>query len=608
MLGGSNAKQIYENFVRQIAALQTKVHEEYELNKQLQLNVESDKEHSGEDEMRIEKIELNNFKRFTHLIVENIPESAKLVVLVGPNGSGKTSFMEAMNHYYKCSGYDDFGDYQYLSKKGNNEKYAFSQWRSVALNLVDIVFYNATFPKNIEKSNIKGHFYFRSAYRNEPDFKIDSMQRQKNPTDILRLSTLIQNDQTVSKNYQRLVANTISGVFDGANDKKTVEYLREELIGKIQVAIERVFEDLKLSSLGNPLSNGNFYFTKGITENFHYRNLSAGEKSAFDLILDMVVQSRYYSDAIYCIDEPEAHMHTKLQGKVLRELYLLTPGKSQLWLSTHSIGMLQEAAEIEKECPGTVVFLDFGGRDFDSDQIIRPAQIGKAVLDKFYELAFGDFAKLMLPQTIVFCEGDPNGGKRKDFDKTIYTAIFEQTHPEAFFISGGSCNDIENIESKHGEIISTLLKNARLIKIVDRDDRSEREIEELSQKGIRVLKKRNLESYLLDDALIKKLCDSVDKTKEYDECLKEKEAAIQDAISRGRAPDDLKSASGSIYTSLKKRLGLTKCGNNPDTFMRDTMVSFITPDTEIYIQLEAEIFGEENLGETADGENETRNI
>ena len=53
--------------------------------------------------MKIKKIELKNFKRFTHLIVEDIPKTTKLVVLVGPNGSGKTSFMEAMNHYYKCA-------------------------------------------------------------------------------------------------------------------------------------------------------------------------------------------------------------------------------------------------------------------------------------------------------------------------------------------------------------------------------------------------------------------------------------------------------------------------------------------------------------------------
>lgn len=549
--------------------------------------------------MRIKRIELNNFKRFTHLIVKDIPESAKLVVLVGPNGSGKTSFMEAMNHYHKCAGYGEAGDYQYLSKKGNIEQYDFSQWRSVALDFVDIIFYNVTFPKRIGQSNIKGHFYFRSAYRNEPDLEIKSIRRQDDPTASVRLPTLIQDDRTVSNNYQRLVANTIANVFDRANDQKTVELLREELIGKIRAAIERIFDDLKFSSLGNPIINGNFYFTKGTVENFHYRNLSAGEKSAFDLILDMVVQSKYYPDAVYCIDEPETHMHTKLQGKVLRELYQLVPDNSQLWLSTHSIGMLQEAEEIEKEHPGTVAFLDFGSRDFDSDQIICPAKIGKAALDKFYELAFGDFAKLMLPQTIVFCEGNPNGGKRKDFDKTIYTVIFEQTHPEAFFISGGSCNDIEDIESKHGEIISTLLKNTKLIKIVDRDDRSEHEVEELYQKRIQVLRKRNLESYLLDDTLIRKLCEHVNQPEKYSECIEKKQEAIARSIDRGNAPDDIKSARGDIYNALKSILALTQCGNNADSFIRDTMAPLFTSEMDIYKELEQEIFSPQDLGGNA---------
>ena len=360
------------------------------------------------------------------------------------------------------------------------------------------------------------------------------------------------------------------------------------------MAISRVFEDLEFSSVGEPLTNGNFYFTKGTTKDFSYQNLSAGEKSAFDLILDMVVQSKYYPDAVYCIDEPELHMHTKLQGKVLRELYLLIPGRSQLWVSTHSIGMLQEAEDIEKEHPDTVVFLDFGNRDFDTDQIIRPSRIGKAVMDKFYELAFGDFAKLLLPKTIVFCEGDPNGGKRKDFDKTIYSTIFSDTHPEAFFISGGSCNDIENIEKTSGEIIQTLLTGTKVIKIVDRDDRSLQEVADLAKTGIKVLNRRNLESYVLDDAVIKKLCDKVGKPEEYVACIQEKQKALTDSVSRGNAPDDFKKASGGIYISLKRRLSLTQCGNNPDPFMRDTLAPLITPDMDVYKELEAEIFGDDN--------------
>lgn len=543
--------------------------------------------------MKIKRMELTNFKRFTHLVVDGIPESTKLVVLVGPNGSGKTSFMEAMNHYYKYSGYYDFGDYHYLSKEGNQKQFENRNWTQIAQQLVKIDFFDISFPNKLGNDEIKGHFYFRSAYRNEPDFRVDAMQRQNDPTSTIRLPSLIQNDLTVSANYQRLIANTISSVYDKANDSKKVVDLRNELTGKISAALQRVFDDLSFTSLGEPLNNGSFYFTKGIAENFHYRNLSAGEKSAFDLILDMVVQSHYYQNAIYCIDEPEAHMHTSLQGRVLRELYSLLPGDSQLWLSTHSIGMLQEAEEIEKNNPGSVAFLEFGNRDFDTDQIIRPSIISRTVLNKFYELALGDFAKLMLPKTIVFCEGSSTGNRRKDFDKTVYSTIFENEYPNTMFLSGGSCNDLESLETRLGDVMKSVLNKSEVIKIVDRDDRTDNEVKELLQKGIRTLSKRNLESYLLDDTVIRELCKSVGKMEQYDECLKRKEEAISNSVMRGNPDNDMKSASGEIYNALKEILGLTQCGNTADSFLRDTMAPLITPETEVYKQLEMDIFKSE---------------
>lgn len=244
--------------------------------------------------MRIKRVELNDFKRFTHLTVEDIPETAKLIVLVGPNGSGKTSFMEALNHYYKFAGYGDVGESNYLSKIDVKRKFEFGEWYSLASKTVDIDFYDAAYPKDVGRSNIKGHFYFRSAYRNEPDFVIDTMRKQDDPTKTVHLKSLIQNDQSVSSNYQRLIANSISELYKSENNQKDVATLRSELTGKISASIERVFEDLHFSSLGDPLQNGNFYFTKGTTKDFPYKNLSAGEKSAFDLILDLVVQSKYY--------------------------------------------------------------------------------------------------------------------------------------------------------------------------------------------------------------------------------------------------------------------------------------------------------------------------
>ncbi len=47
--------------------------------------------------MKIKNIQIRNFKRFTDLKIEGIPETAKMVVLVGPNGCGKSSVFEAFN-------------------------------------------------------------------------------------------------------------------------------------------------------------------------------------------------------------------------------------------------------------------------------------------------------------------------------------------------------------------------------------------------------------------------------------------------------------------------------------------------------------------------------
>jgi len=42
--------------------------------------------------VKIKEVKLKRFKRFTDLKLTGIPETAKLIVLVSPNGSGKTSF------------------------------------------------------------------------------------------------------------------------------------------------------------------------------------------------------------------------------------------------------------------------------------------------------------------------------------------------------------------------------------------------------------------------------------------------------------------------------------------------------------------------------------
>lgn len=533
--------------------------------------------------MKVKTIKINKFKRFTDLTITDIPDSARLIILAGPNGSGKTSLFEAFNHWYRFKGFNSTGSKDYYEKINTED--SGNQWYQ---NKVEIEFHQPFAVNNREE--VKGKFYFRTAYRNEPDFTVSNLNKQQDPTKHIKLETLMQNDITVSENYQRLISATLSGVFEQANNLKTVETLREELVGKIKQSLSNVFEDLNLSSIGDPLSNGSFYFVKGVSKDFHYKNLSAGEKSVFDLLLDMIIKSIYYPDAIFCIDEPEAHMHTRLQAKVLKELFSLVPENSQLWISTHSIGMLKQAEDLEKAFPGSVVFLDFDNRDFDLSELITPAIINKTIWDRFFDLAFADFSQLIAPQRIVFCEGTSQGRKYKDFDAQIYGKIFESKYHDTKFISIGSSTEIENIENQSVKIVSNILKSSSILKFVDRDGKSSEEIAELSAKGIKTSKRRHIECYLLDDEIIEKLCVSIGKPELIEQCLQAKQIAIQDSVSRGNPTDDIKSASGQIFTELKRILSLTQGGNNTSAFLRDTMTPMVTEETTIYKELESEIF------------------
>ena len=74
-------------------------------------------------------------------------------------------------------------------------------------------------------------------------------------------------------------------------------------------------------------------------------------------------------------------------------------------------------------------------------------------------------------------------------------------------------------------------------------------VSELRKGGVRVLSRRNLESYLFDNEVLKALAASVEKADETEELLTKKESICAARI--GDAKDDLKPASGEIYVACK---------------------------------------------------------
>lgn len=530
--------------------------------------------------MKIKKIHIEQFKRFTDLTIKGIPETAKLVVLVGPNGCGKSSLFDAFKVWHILKGYNNAADNDYCKKDALEQRQSYE--------LVNIDFHNNVDTYSREK--FRETFYFRTAYRNSPAINLSSLSKVSSPLERVDNRMMIQNDETVIENYQRLMSKTVASLYDTSNNDKTVKALRDELINKIREPLHRLFPDLLLTEIGLVTDKAEFYFSKGCIEKYGYEKLSGGEKAAFDLLLDLVVKNEYYKDTVFCIDEPETHIHTALQAKLLNELFSLIPTESQLWIATHSFGMLKEAKRLKEKYPNEVVFLNFDGYDFDDVVTIEPSECDAVLWNKMLEITLGDYSSYIIPESIVFCEGTSQGRKRKDFDKRCYENIFGSKYASAMFYSLGGCADI--VEKKAVEnFVRNLSPASNIIKVIDRDDRSQDEINDLVAEGIKVLARRHLECYLLDDEVLEKWCNSVGKPNKVSDMLQIKNQKMADSVARGNPIDDVKSAANDICTEGKKLLGITACGNNGEAIMRDTLAKLITPDMAIYQVLENEIFG-----------------
>ena len=535
--------------------------------------------------MRIKSIRLKDFRRFTDLNITGIPESSRLVVLIGPNGVGKSSVFEGflVKSQERRGNFRLDADRQWYYDKALDGAVPSQSTHEVTKRVTIEMHSSADQQMDWSRS-----FCIRTAYRHQADFRVDTVNRVMPAHEQTRFGRIIDGDAAVADDYSRLVWKLFAEQFTDKYKHFVIQDYHRELLQEIQDAVEDLFASphLELQDFGGPDEMGSFRFSKGTARDFHYKNLSGGEKAAFDLLLDLFIKRDDYPEGIFCIDEPEAHVAPALHGRLLNAMMGLVSPNSQLWIATHSIGFVRGAFERMKE-HGDVAFLDFSDYDFDQQSTVHmaPRIPDTSFWRRTYRVTLDDLADLIAPASVVLCEG-AGGSDSLGFDAECYTKIFDESHPETLFVGRGGSKDVQNSE-RLVELIALIAKGINVWRLVDRDEMPDGGREHQVAQGIRVLRRRELENYLYDPLVLCSFLDMRGKAELSGEVIK----FVGDLIPPERFEmEDIKVHTQKILQFLKKESQLPGLGNSRQDFARWHLVPALKRTPQVLKELEEDVF------------------
>lgn len=544
--------------------------------------------------MRISKCTIKEFKRFKNFTIDLGNNPARIVALVGPNGCGKSSvfdaFLEKLSYFNGRIGKDQgFRNYEGTSKifyREIEDPYNqinidfFDDETNKVLNISDLL------NKESFKTNPKKIFSFRSPYRYSTDLQVREIKATKPIEDnSYGASSSIMLDKRMEENYRNLFAYYHR--YLNNNDKRPSE-AKKDVLGMLNDSIKNCL-DIEISSLGNVEANqGTLFFKKlGSDQEFEFDCLSAGEKEVVDLLLDLFLRAEKYPDSIFLFDEPELHINTSIQRKLLKEIEKMVGKDGQIWIATHSIGFLRALQDDFSENSQVIKFSSEYG--FDSETIIlKPMQKNRYEWMSIFETALDDLAGLISPKRIIYCEGrdkPDSRGNERGMDAKVLNNIFNKEYPDTLFVSSGGNTELEQRSDIAIAILNKAMPDLDIWVFKDRDIASGKSVSEedrletlkLGNDNLRIMKRWEIENYLFDKEVLNKYCEETGKVfneQKYDNLTQDKNIMNGD------------------YKDLGKEM-VKVCGINTninqDKFKED-LSRYITSNMEVYKELKECIF------------------
>ena len=139
-------------------------------------------------------------------------------------------------------------------------------------------------------------------------------------------------------------------------------------------------------------------------------------------------------------------------------------------------------------------------------------------------------------------------------------------------------------------VLGQIVGGTTIVRFRDRDALTQKEIEIKRAEGVCVMSEyRNIESMLLSDGVLRRLCDSVDKVDHFDAIRTARDTAVARAGDQ-HSVDDFKPAAQAVHQSARIELELARAGETARAFMRDVLAPLVTERTFEYGSLRRDIF------------------
>lgn len=462
--------------------------------------------------MRIKKIVLKNFKRFTELWINELPIDSKLVLIIGSNGSGKSSIFDAFDWLSK-------GPFKGIPYRGDDGLNYYRKDQSIDPSAL-IEFHNQA--DQIEKTgwNIsKGaelakRFLGRSSIRIVP-----RIGNNANPSSVASdhdsPATYIEHDTRFVNDvflYIQQINNALREPVFSGKQADTLKIFKD-FIEPLNNSLVKIFggdetTTIQIAEFQDPTPNNpaKLIFKKGQSK-INYDLLSHGEKQVIILLLNFIVRKEYYKDAILFIDEMDCHLNTTLQSTLLDEIVSKwIPEGAQLWTASHALGFIDYARQSKVSS-----IIDFDLYNFDSKFELFPEP--KERLD-LYEIA--------IPKSII--ANILNGYK---------LVVVENKNDKHFNLALGQDRYLFLPANNNREVFLTVKSDKDKIGLRDRDYLRDDEIKSIQLKlpNLKILDLSTFENYLYHPENFRELnLEGFDVDVYKDEIIRQKKEKLIDIV------------------------------------------------------------------------------